>query len=155
MTKTTQVFGIYDTSELAGLAVDELVRNGFEARSITVLPGDDGSGREFAERKHTRLPAIALDGHGRDVPLEGSWGLFDPACGPQEGALSAALAELKVTAEEAESAILEGKVLLSADCVDALAIRCVTDILNTTGALGTGVTAARHSGDAVRGAGAA
>ena len=140
MTSVTQVFGIYDTSAQAGLAVDDFVRSGFEARSITVLPGDDGSGRAFAERKHTRLPAIVMDSHGHDVPLEGTWGLLDPQCGPQTGTLSMALAELDILTESAAAAVLERKVLLSVACVNAQTAGQATHILIRTGALEAGVS---------------
>lgn len=145
MKKTTKVFGFYETPEHAGFAVDEFVRNGFKAVSITVLPGGNQSSRAFAEQKNTKLPLTALDHHG-DVPPDGTWGLLDPECGPQEGSISRALAAMEITMEGAEGAILEGKVLLSVDCVSAQSKRRVNDILINTGALETGVSSTPHPG---------
>ncbi len=147
MENTSHVFGIYETQEHAGRAVDGFVRNGFDLRSITVLCGDSPTSRDFAADKHTRLPPLALDQHGDDVAPDGSWGLLDPQCGPQAGSIFSALVEMEISSEWAEGAVLEGKVLVSVDCVDPQGVRLGTELLNSTGALEVGFSPTRDAAD--------
>lgn len=147
MEKKAHVFGIYQTSDQAGLAVDEFVHNGFKLGSITVVSGDSRRSRDFAARKHTRLPLLTLDLHGEDASPDGNWGLLDPQCGPQAGSIFSALAEMDISSESAEVAVLEGKLLLSVDCVNAQVIHRVRELLNSTGASEAGVSSTPHAAD--------
>jgi hypothetical protein len=145
MKQTAHVFGIYETPEGASLAVDEFVRNGFETGSITVLRSDSRGSRDFAARKHTRLPLLTSDSHGEDSSPADNWGLVDPQCGPQAGSLFSALAEMDISSEWAEGAVLEGKTLLSVDCANAEATHLIRELLSRTGALEAGASSSAHA----------
>lgn len=116
MTNVGHVFAIYGASQEAELAVDELIGAGFEPWAITALFHDNQTSRDFAHRKNTRPPKGTVRGSTAGAPLDGTWGLREPGVGPIQGALEGALAGMGVPEEWARGAVLEGKVLVSAEC---------------------------------------
>ena len=85
ISRRSRVFGIYRTAEEAESAVDRLFQSGLSGKDVAVLHAENGSTREFARRKGTRLPAGTAHGRTALLPLDGTLGLRDPAAGPAQG----------------------------------------------------------------------
>jgi hypothetical protein len=115
ISRRSRVFGIYRTAEGAESAVDRLPQSGLTPKNIAVLLAENESTREFARRKGTRLPAGTAHGGTALLPLDGTFGLRDPATGPVQGALPLALADMGVPADWCERRVVHGKVLVSVE----------------------------------------
>jgi hypothetical protein len=127
----SRVFGIYRTAEEAESAVDRLFQSGLTGKDIAVLHAENGSTREFAKRKGTRLPAGTAHGGTALLPLDGTLGLDDPATGPIQGALPLALADMRVPADWCQRRIVHGKVLISVESSRDDAQRLSTIMVST------------------------
>jgi hypothetical protein len=133
-----QVFGIYGASHQAEMAAEELIGAGFEAFAITVLFHDNQTSRDFARRKNTRPPRGTDHGKDAGVPLQGTWGLLEPATGPIQGALEGALAGMGVPDEWPHGSVPYGKALLSVECGNTEDVVRAKEILSRAGAEETG-----------------
>jgi hypothetical protein len=140
MADTSHAFGIYGEVRQAETAVDELLDAGFEGAAITVLHPDNEDSRDFAARKGTRVPRGTGEGATADRPLDGSWGLLDPAEGPLAGALPGSLEEMGIVPEWFEGTAHDGKVVLSVECPDAERAAEASEILTRTNAQEAGVS---------------
>jgi hypothetical protein len=133
ISRRSRVFGIYRTAEEAESAVDRLFQSGLSGKDVAVLHAENGSTREFARRKGTRLPAGTAHGRTALLPLDGTLGLRDPAAGPAQGALPLALADMRIPADWCQRRVVHGKVLISVECSQDDA-QCLSTIMGSTGA---------------------
>jgi hypothetical protein len=160
--KKTAVFGIYDSTAHAEMAVDTLVQAGFPSANISVLLQDYRGTREFAHEKDTKAPegtatgvtaggviggtlgvlagigALAIPGLGPFIaagPIMG--GLAGLGVGGAVGGLIGALVGLGIPEYEAkryEGRLKSGGVLLSVHCDTSEQITRAKDLLKGTGA---------------------
>jgi hypothetical protein len=72
MSQNNPVFGIYQTSQRAEVAVDNLLEAGFQGGDISALHPDNQSSRDFANKKHTRAPRGTVEGESATAPIEGT-----------------------------------------------------------------------------------
>ena len=134
MSQTT-VIGIYQTSRQAEVAVDELVKAGFQAGEVSALHPDNQSSRDFANKKHTRAPRGTVEGESASAPLEGTLGLLNPAKGPIRGALSEALTEMGIPTDwPGVERVRSGDILLAVHCQTPEDSGKAVEVLQKTGA---------------------
>lgn len=160
--KNTAVFGIYDNSAQAELAVDRVLAAGFSNNDVSVLLPDTVSSREFAHEKNTKAPEGTTTGATTGGVIGGTIGLLAgvgalaiPGLGPfiAAGPIMAALAGVgagatvggvigalvgmgipEYEAKRYEGRIKSGGVLLSVHCESSEEISAAKDLLKATGA---------------------
>lgn len=160
--KKTAVFGIYQTSDHAERAVDDLMSAGFSNGDISVLLPDNQGTRDFAHEKNTKAPEGTAVGVGTGGAVGGTLGLLAgigmlaiPGLGPfiAAGPIMGALAGLGVggavggvigalvgmgmpeyEAQRYEGRIKAGGVLLSVHCDTSDEIDRAKQVLKATGA---------------------
>ncbi len=161
-TGNVAVFGIYATPNLAEIAVDHLLANGFTNSDISVLLPDDESTRAFAHEKNTKAPEGAATGVTAGGVVGGTLGLLAgigalaiPGVGPliAAGPIMGALAGLGVggtlggivgalvgmgipeyEAKRYEGRVKDGGTLLSVHCDDSQEVSAAKEVLEATGA---------------------
>jgi hypothetical protein len=129
MAADNMVFGIYQTAPAVEEAVDELLATGFAGEMIFVLHPKNKDTVEFANRKHIHLPSGTGDVPTAELPLDGTIGIADPVghrhgiahwlldpLAPHEGALYAALADMRVPGEWCNKRVVRGNCLISVKC---------------------------------------
>ena len=134
MTEQNRVFAIYRTAQQAEQAVDQLLQAEFKGDSVSVLHPNNRSSWDFAQRKHTRVPAGIAEDATAELPLDGTRGIWDPASGPKEGALPKALADMGVPPEWCNRRVVKGEVLLAVECATEKETTRAMTILQSTGA---------------------
>ena len=160
--KNTAVFGIYNSTNQAEYAVDQIAAAGFSSNDISVLLPDSRSTKEFAHEKDTKAPEGTTTGVTTGGVIGGTLGLLAgigalamPGVGPfiAAGPIMGALAGLGVggavggligalvgmgipeyEAKRYEGHIKEGGVLLSVHCDTSDQITRAKDLLKHTGA---------------------
>ena len=142
------VFGSYEGSAQASAGVDQLIATGFPAGNITVLLHENPDSRAFAALKGTRIPDGVDRGPKADLPLDGSYGLANPAAGPKEGALDIALNGMGVPLDWPHG-VLRGRVLVSIECTDDGNLAGAERVLGATGAAEIGKSFGTHPKAAV------
>jgi hypothetical protein len=132
------VFGIYATKPLVELAVDQMIKDGFNKADLSVLFPKNQASREFVQEKQTKAPEGITSGPAAEVPLAGTSGITHPATGPVQGALSGALLGMGIPADEIETygnlVAKDGCVLLSVQCHTPDEVTRAKDLLQRTGA---------------------
>jgi hypothetical protein len=160
--KKTAVFGIYNSSSRAEIAVDYIVAGGFPRNDISVLLPDRQSSKEFAHEKNTKAPEGTTTGVTTGGIIGGTLGLLAgigalaiPGVGPliAAGPIMASLAGLGVggavgglvgalvgmgipeyEAKRYEGRVKDGGVLLSVHCDTSEEIARAKEMLKSTGA---------------------
>jgi hypothetical protein len=134
MSLEAKVFAIFRSADEAELAVRHLAALCVDLRDIAVLLPENKDTRAFAKRQGTRPPAGTVEGVKASLPLDGTFGLLDPATGPIEGALSLALADMGVPADWCDFCVVNGRILVSVSC-DAHSYESISAILRDAGAI--------------------
>jgi hypothetical protein len=158
--KTTAVFGIYNSVNQAERAVDYIAASGFSYDDISVLLPDSQSSETFAHEKHTKAPEGTATGVTAGGAIGGTLGLLVgvgalaiPGLGPfiAAGPIMAALAGLGVggavggligalvgmgipeyEAKRYEGRVKQGGILLSVHCETSEEVSNAKKLLKTT-----------------------
>jgi len=160
--KKTSVFGIYNSRESVGRAVDTFLKSGFTTSDVSVLLPENLGSKPIATHKDTKAPEGATAGGGAGAVIGGTLGLLAgigalaiPGLGPfiAAGPIMAALAGLGVggavggfagaligmgipeyEAKRYEGRIQKGGILLSVHCDTSDQVKRGKEIMKNTGA---------------------